>query len=80
MELPEEHRMLADLVAKFVDRDLMPLEPAVLAREARGEKYGLTRDEEGPLLARCREARSVGARRARGTGRRRSSHDCVDGD
>ena len=55
MELPEEHRMLADLVAKFVDRDLMPLEPAVLAREARGEKYGLTRDEEGPLLARCRE-------------------------
>lgn len=56
MELPEEHRMLADLVAKFVDRDLMPLEPAVLAREARGEKYGLTRDEEGPLLARCRES------------------------
>ncbi len=55
MELPEEHRMLADLVAKFVDRDLMPLEPAVLAREARGEKYGLTRDEEEPLLARCRE-------------------------
>lgn len=55
MDLPEEHRMLADLVAKFVDRDLMPLEPAVLAREARGEKYGLTPDEEAPLLARCRE-------------------------
>ena len=55
MDLPEEHRMLADLVAKFVDRDLMPLEPAVLAREASGEKYGLTPDEEQPLLARCRE-------------------------
>ncbi len=55
MDLPEEHRMLADLVAKFVDRDLMPLEPAVLAREARGEKYGLTPEEEEPLLARCRE-------------------------
>lgn len=55
MELPEEHRMLADLVAKFVVNDLMPLEPAVLAREARGEKYGLTPDEEAPLLALCRE-------------------------
>ena len=27
MELAEEHRMVADLVARFVDRDLMPLEP-----------------------------------------------------
>ena len=32
-ELSEEHRMLRDLVAKFVERELMPLEPAVLARE-----------------------------------------------
>ena len=32
-ELSEEHRMLQDLVAKFVDRELIPLEPAVLARE-----------------------------------------------
>ncbi|HSU07437.1 MAG TPA: acyl-CoA dehydrogenase family protein [Acetobacteraceae bacterium] len=55
MELSEEHRMLADLVAKFVDRDLMPLERAVLARESCGEKYGLTDDEEAPLLAKCRE-------------------------
>ncbi len=55
MELSEEHRMLAELVAKFVDRDLMPLERAVLAREARGEKFGLTDDEEAPLLAKCRE-------------------------
>ncbi len=55
MELAEEHRMVADLVARFVDRDLMPLERAVLAREARGEKYGLTEAEEAPLLAKCRE-------------------------
>jgi acyl-CoA dehydrogenase len=55
VELAEEHRMLADLVAKFVDRDLMPLERAVLAREAREGKYGLTEAEEAPLLAKCRE-------------------------
>ncbi|MGH7155264.1 MAG: acyl-CoA dehydrogenase family protein [Acetobacteraceae bacterium] len=55
MELAEEHRMLADMVAKFVDRELMPLERAVLAREARGEKFGLTEAEEAPLLAKCRE-------------------------
>ncbi len=54
-ELAEEHRMLQELVAKFVDRDLLPLEKAVLAREARGEKYALTAEEEAPLLARCRE-------------------------
>ena len=55
MELSEEHRMLRDLVAKFVERDLMPLEKSVLAREARGEKYGLTSEEEAPLLDKCRE-------------------------
>ena len=32
-EIPEEHRMLHDLVAKFVDNELMPLEAAVLKRE-----------------------------------------------
>ncbi|MBV9119020.1 MAG: acyl-CoA dehydrogenase family protein [Acetobacteraceae bacterium] len=55
MHLSEEHRMLQELVAKFVDRDLMPLERAVLAREARGEAHGLTAEEEAPLLAKCRE-------------------------
>jgi alkylation response protein AidB-like acyl-CoA dehydrogenase len=54
-ELYEEHRMLQDLVAKFVDRDLMPLEPAVLAREAQTGRYGLTEEQEAPLLAKCRE-------------------------
>lgn len=54
-DLAEEHRMVRDLVIRFVERDLMPLEPAVLAREARGERYALTPEEEGPLLAKCKE-------------------------
>ncbi len=40
-ELAEEHRMLANLVGRFVDDELMPLEAAVLAREARGEGLGI---------------------------------------
>jgi alkylation response protein AidB-like acyl-CoA dehydrogenase len=55
MPLAEEHRMLADLVARFVDRELMPLEKSVLAREAAGQPYALTPDEERPLLEKCRE-------------------------
>ncbi len=55
IELAEEHRMLAELVSRFVDRELMPLEKSVLAREAAGQKYGLTPEEEAPLLAKCRE-------------------------
>jgi acyl-CoA dehydrogenase len=54
-ETPEEHRMLQELVQKFVERELMPLEPAVLAREAKGEPYALTAEQEAPLFARCRE-------------------------
>jgi alkylation response protein AidB-like acyl-CoA dehydrogenase len=54
-ELSEEHRMLQDLVAKFIDRDVMPLEKAVLARETSGQKSGLTPDEEKTLLGKCRE-------------------------
>lgn len=54
-EMPEEHRMLQELVRKFVDRELMPLEPAVLAREAKGESYSLTEEQEAPLFAKCRE-------------------------
>ena len=41
-ELSEEHRMLQDLVAKFIDRDVMPLEKAVLAREMSGQKSALS--------------------------------------
>ncbi|MGH6992015.1 MAG: acyl-CoA dehydrogenase family protein, partial [Caulobacteraceae bacterium] len=40
-ELAEEQRMLADLAGRFVADELMPLEAAVLAREARGEGLGL---------------------------------------
>ena len=54
-ELPEEHRMLHELVAKFVDNELMPLEAAVLAREIRGERAHLTEAEEAPLLKKCKE-------------------------
>jgi acyl-CoA dehydrogenase len=54
-ELPEEHRMLQDLVAKFIDRDVIPLEKAVLAREMAGQTSGLSREEEARLLAKCKE-------------------------
>lgn len=54
-ELSEEHRMLKDLVAKFVDQELIPLERSVLAREAAGGKAGLSDDEEEKILARCKE-------------------------
>ena len=40
-ELLEEHRMLKDLVARFVKDELMPLEAGVLAREADGKGLGL---------------------------------------
>jgi acyl-CoA dehydrogenase len=54
-EMAEEYRMLTELVAKFVDNELMPLEPAILQREIQGEKCALTPEEEAPLLAKCRE-------------------------
>ena len=54
-ELAEEHRMLRDLVAKFVDQELIPLEPALLAREIKGERMGLNAAEEERLHAKCKE-------------------------
>src|ERR1700758_4069154 len=54
-ELCEEHRMLQDLVAKFVDRELIPLEKSVLAREMSGQKAALSDADESELLAKCRE-------------------------
>ncbi|HTW71638.1 MAG TPA: acyl-CoA dehydrogenase family protein [Acetobacteraceae bacterium] len=54
-ELSEEHRMLQDLVAKFVDRELIPLEKPILAREMSGQKAALSAEEEDRLLAQCRE-------------------------
>jgi acyl-CoA dehydrogenase len=40
-ELSEDHRMIKDLVTRFVDDELMPLEAGVLAREASGQGLGL---------------------------------------
>jgi acyl-CoA dehydrogenase len=44
-ELSEEHRMLKDLVHRFVKDELMPLEAEVLAREAAGRGLGLSEGE-----------------------------------
>src|SRR5579871_328787 len=44
-ELAEEHRMLKDLVAKFVRDELMPLEAGVLQREAEGKGMGLSPED-----------------------------------
>lgn len=44
-ELAEEHRMLKDLVERFVRDELMPLEPAVLARDAAGQGAMITKEE-----------------------------------
>lgn len=48
-ELEEEHRMLRDLVDRFVNDELIPLERAVLARDAAGEGAGLTKEERARL-------------------------------
>jgi acyl-CoA dehydrogenase len=45
-DLSEEHRMLKDLVARFVRDELMPLEPKVLARDAAGEGARITKEEK----------------------------------
>ena len=42
-QLCEEHRQVQDLVARFVDKELMPLEPRIIEREIRGEHPTLTR-------------------------------------
>jgi acyl-CoA dehydrogenase len=54
-DLPEDTRMLRDLVRRFVQQELLPLEPRVLEREARGELLGLRPDELAPLRTKCRD-------------------------
>jgi acyl-CoA dehydrogenase len=54
-EQSDELRMIKDLVTKFVDQELLPLEAAVLAREIKGEACRLLPEEEAPLLAKCKE-------------------------
>ncbi|HEV7159498.1 MAG TPA: acyl-CoA dehydrogenase [Caulobacteraceae bacterium] len=48
-ELAEEHRMLKDLVSRFVTDELMPLEAGVLAREAAGDGLGVGKAEHERL-------------------------------
>ncbi|WP_312161166.1 acyl-CoA dehydrogenase family protein [Phenylobacterium sp.] len=47
--LSDEHRMLKELVARFVRDELMPLEAGVLAREADGEGLGIGAAEHARL-------------------------------
>jgi len=54
-QIEEEHRLLKQTVDRFVNDHLIPLEPAVLAREARGEGVRLTAEELAPLHDTCRE-------------------------
>lgn len=54
-EYADEERMLIDLVDKFVENDLMPLEKNVMSREAAGGEVALLPEEEAPLLAKCKE-------------------------
>lgn len=44
-ELSEEHRMLKDLVRRFVQDELMPLEAGVLQREADGKGLTILKDD-----------------------------------
>lgn len=54
-ELDDEHRMLKELVRRFVDGELMPLEERVLAREAAGQSPGLTVEEAAKVDAVSRD-------------------------
>ena len=50
----DEARMIIDLVRRFVDDELMPLEQAVLEREIRGEHCELLPEEEKQLFDKCK--------------------------
>jgi acyl-CoA dehydrogenase len=54
-EIPHEHRMVKDLVARFVREELIPLEPALLAREAAGGGIALSAEERARVDRRSRE-------------------------
>jgi len=54
-DLPEELAMLQELVEKFVQNEIVPLEPAILEREARGEGTSLASEEVSRLHTQCRE-------------------------
>ena len=48
-ELSEEDRMLKELVHRFVEKELMPLERAVLDREAKGQGFTIGPEEHARL-------------------------------
>ena len=50
-ELDPEHQMLKDIVARFVREELIPLEPALLRREAAGGQWELLAQEHEHLNA-----------------------------
>jgi acyl-CoA dehydrogenase len=54
-ELSDEDRMLKDLVRRFVEDELMPLEAATLEREASGQGLGLAAEARARIDARSRE-------------------------
>jgi acyl-CoA dehydrogenase len=54
-DLSDDHRMLKDLVRRFVADRLLPLEPRILDREAKGEAVALTTDELAPIDAASRD-------------------------
>jgi acyl-CoA dehydrogenase len=54
-ELAEDHRMLQDLVARFVREGLMPLEQKVLQRDAEGKGAYISPEEKNSIDALCRD-------------------------
>ena len=54
LELPPEYQMIKDTVQRFVKEELMPLEPGVLAREAKEGICKLTTKEKEELFEKCK--------------------------
>ncbi len=54
-ELDEDHRLLQDLVARFVRETLLPLEQKVLERDAQGQGAYLSHEERDRIDARSRD-------------------------
>ncbi len=58
--IPDDVRMLHDLVRLFVQDELVPLEPSVIGREAAGQSSYLTQEEQARVDARARELGLLG--------------------
>ncbi|MDP2333891.1 MAG: acyl-CoA dehydrogenase family protein, partial [Reyranella sp.] len=54
-QVSEEHRMLRELVKKFVQNELMPLEKNVLERFAGGQPAALSDEENTRLFKQCKD-------------------------